>query len=273
VTSSLLYEALQCGDKVSDVRFTWWAITQSRNVEYSMYIVGSSNIFGCVGIKKQKYCILNKQYSKDEYEKLRATIIEQMDKIPYKDKQGNTYTYGEFFPIALSPFSYNETSAQEFFPLQKEEAQRKGYQWKEMAAKTVQVTKKTDELPDTIDGVLDSITKDVIECLHKGECNEQCTKGFTIIPAELKFYQSMNLPLSRLCPNCRHAARTQFRNPLKLWERQCQCAGKTSENSIYENTVEHFHKNDHCSNNFQTAYSPDKPDIIYCEQCYLAEVT
>ena len=43
-----------------------------------------------------------------------------MNEMPYKDKKGNIYKYGEFFPAELSPFFYNETTAQEYFPLTKE---------------------------------------------------------------------------------------------------------------------------------------------------------
>jgi len=59
-----------------------------------------------------KYCILNKQYTKEEYEKLMPKIIEYMEK---------TEEWGEFFPASLSPFGYNETIAMEYFPLTREE--------------------------------------------------------------------------------------------------------------------------------------------------------
>ena len=35
--------------------------------------------FGCVGFKHKQYCILNKQYTKEEYEKLVQKIIKQMN--------------------------------------------------------------------------------------------------------------------------------------------------------------------------------------------------
>ena len=82
----------------------------------------------------------------------------------------------------------------------------------------------------------------------------------------------MNLPLPRLCPNCRHYQRIKQRNPLKLWKRQCQCAGQKSENGIYQNTIKHSHENQPCPNEFETSYSPDRKEIVYCEKCYQAEV-
>jgi len=82
----------------------------------------------------------------------------------------------------------------------------------------------------------------------------------------------MNLPLPRLCPNCRHYQRLKQRNPLKLWHRRCQCAGKKSENGVYKNTTGHFHGEGRCPNEFETSYSPDRKEVVYCEHCYQAEV-
>jgi hypothetical protein len=66
-----------------------------------------------VGLRDKKYCILNKQYTKEEYEILVPIIIKKMK------ADGER---GEFFPSSLSPFGYNETQAQEYFPLTKDEA-------------------------------------------------------------------------------------------------------------------------------------------------------
>ncbi|MDI6602734.1 MAG: hypothetical protein QME57_01260 [Patescibacteria group bacterium] len=103
-------------------------------------------------------------------------------------------------------------------------------------------------------------------------CNEQCTTAFKIIPQELEFYRKMNLPLPRLCPNCRHYQRIKQRNPLKFWKRKCMCGGQTSTNGVYKNTIKHFHGDNSCPNEFLTTYAPDRPEIVYCEKCYLAEV-
>lgn len=74
----------------------------------------SSNLFGCVGLRDKEYCILNKQYTREEYEKLVPQIIEKMK------ADGER---GEFLPEWASPFGYNETVAMEYFPLSKEKAQ------------------------------------------------------------------------------------------------------------------------------------------------------
>ena len=82
----------------------------------------------------------------------------------------------------------------------------------------------------------------------------------------------MNLALPRLCPNCRHYQRLKQRNPLKLWHRKCTCAGQKDDKGIYQNTAKHFHDNNHCTNEFETSYAPERLEIVYCEQCYNSEV-
>ena len=271
----LVYEAVSMGDNSYNCKFcaTSWI---DKDVQYADICFGNSDLFGCVGLKKKQYCILNKQYTKEEYEQLVPKIIEHMNNMPYVDKKGRVYKYGEFFPPELSPFSYNETIAQEYFPLTKEQAIEQGYSWKEPEERNIKPTITSDQLPDHIKDVSDTIIKEIIECAHKGECNEQCTTAFKIIPQELEFYRKMNLPLPRLCPNCRHYQRLKQRNPLKLWHRQCQCQGQTGNNSnnpnIYQNTITHAHGTEPCPNEFETTYSPDRKEIVYCEKCYQQEV-
>lgn len=83
----------------------------------------------------------------------------------------------------------------------------------------------------------------------------------------------MEIPLPRLCPSCRHHQRIKQRNPIKLWRRKCQCNGTYSENKVYKNTAEHFHGEGSCPNEFETTFSPDRKEIVYCEDCYNREMT
>ncbi len=233
----------------------------------------ATNLFGCISIKgKSDHCILNKQYTEAEYKTLREKIVKQMTNEPYRDKIGRAYPYGEYLPVELSPFAYNETQAQELFPLSKEEALRQGYRWRDEEEKSYNISVSAKDLPDHIRDADKSILEATIGCGHEGKCSEHCSTGFRILPEELDFLKQVELPLPRLCPNCRHAARLKKRNPPKLWPRKCQCGGTQSERSIYKNTIEHFHKRDHCPNEFETSYAPDRPEIVYCEQCYQAEV-
>jgi hypothetical protein len=252
LNSSLLYEVLAGGDQVSNIRISHWAITNCHNIDYSLFCMNSKDLFGCVGLKKRQYCIFNKQYTKEEYCKFREELIRHMNDNPYIDAKRNIYKYGEFFPVEISPYPYNDTTAQEFFPLTKEQALAQGYKWKDKEDRNYNIDIKTEDMPDNITDITDDITTKVIECAHKGTCNHQCTEAFKIIPEELAFYRRMNLPLPSLCPNCRHCERLNQRNPMKLWHRQCMNPG--------------------CSNTFETSYSPERPEIVYCEKCYQQEV-
>ena len=225
---------------------------ENQNTFYSEECQNCLNIFGCEGLRKKQYCILNKQYTKEEYEKLLPKIIKHMDEMPFIDKKGRIYKYGEFFSPEISPFAYNESIAQEYFPLSEKEAENFGHIWKEIGERNYKIEVKTDEIPDDIKDVNEDIIGKVIECKHKGKCKEQCTEAFKIIPEEFKFYKRMSLPLPRLCPNCRHYERINLRNPMKLWDRKCMKEG--------------------CKNEFKTTYAPDRPEIVYCEKCYQQEV-
>jgi hypothetical protein len=244
----------------------------SRDIFYSYNVHNCDHLFGCVGLRDKHYCILNKQYTKEEYEVLVPKIIDHMSAMPYIDRGRRVYKYGEFFPPDISPFAYNETVAQELAPLTREEALKNGIAWKDPEEKNYIPTKTAAKLPDRIDGVEDEILNDVIECAHKGVCNDLCTHAFRLIPEEFAFYKRMGIPLPRLCPNCRHYRRLRQRNPIKLWKRKCMCAGKTSDNGIYSNTATHSHRIEKCNNEFETSYAPDRPEIVYCEQCYQQEV-
>ncbi len=248
----LVYETFDCGPGGRSVSFSN-GIHASENIEYCFDCSSSSNLFGCLGLKSKQYCIFNKQYSKEEYIKLREKIIQQMNEKPYVDKRGIFYRYGEFFPVELSPFCYNETVAQDYFPLEKDQALKNGFSWKDPEARNYQPTIKAKDLPDNIKFISDSILDEVIECEHQGKCKDRCTTAFKIIPDELTFYKRFNIPLPRICYGCRHYGRLAKRNPMKLWHRKCM--------------------NKDCTNEFETSYAPERKEIVFCEQCYQNEVS
>ncbi len=198
----------------------------------------SSDLFGCTGIRNAQYCILNKQYTKEEYFKLREKIVEHMKK---------TGEWGEFFPAKLSPFAYNETVAQEYFPLTQEEAQKQGYKWKEeVINKNYEKLRENfswANIPDDIDQVEDDICGQILFCERSG-------KPYKIQKAELRFYRKINLPIPRLHPDERHKDRMALRNPRTLFARKCA----------------------DCGCEIQTTFAPERPEKVLCEKCYLEAV-
>jgi len=251
-STELLYEAMDSGVNGSRQLFdlTVW---ECLNAEYSINCHGCNNIFGCVGLRKSSYCIFNKQYSKDEYEKLRTQIIKQMQEIPYTDKKGRIYTYGEYFPAEISPFGYNETVAQDYFPLPKEDIFENGYNYVEREKPEHNITHRFQDLPDHIKDTNENILKAVIEC-------ESCKRVYKITESEFKFLKKFNLPIPRKCFECRHQERFKLVNFPRLYLRQCMCDKK------------HAHHSKQCHNEFKTTYSDNRPEIVYCEKCYQQEI-
>lgn len=192
--------------------------------------------------------------------------------MPHTDNFGHEYAYGEFFPPEMSPWAYNETLAQEYFPLTKETATAKGYRWRDMDTKDYMPTMTVVDVPSEIANTDDAITKEIIECAHKGECNQGCTKAFRIVADELSFYRKIGVPVPTLCPACRTMERLKLRLGMELHKGRCMCQGLVSTNGEYTNIASHEHGDASCSNTFETGYDPEKGNIVYCETCYQQEV-
>ena len=156
-------------------------------------------------------------------------------------KQGE---YGEYFPIKRSPFGYNKTMSQIFYPLSQEEIAAKGWTWDDYDPEVEEMeTINAEDLPDNIKDVDDSILQKNIICEVSG-------KPFRITEAELRFYRKQKLPLPRKYWLERYATRLSKRNPRRFWDRKC----------------------DKCMKDIKTSYAPDRPEKIYCEECYHKEV-
>jgi hypothetical protein len=250
--SELIYEYTTGALNDYNVKFSYSAMNQVRNADYIEYCISSTNLFGCIGIKNKENVILNKIYSKNEYENLVERIKQQMNDLPYLDKMGRVYRYGEFFPVELSKFAYNETCAQDFCPLTKEEVNSKGYSWHDRDVKNYSVTMENTNIPDDIKDVDNKILNEVLGCKCKGACEHQCLKAFRLTNDEFNFYKKHNIPIPDKCSNCRYYERFEKILPPKLWHRKCMKKG--------------------CQNEFETSYSPERPEIIYCERCYQQEV-
>lgn len=230
LNSTLIFNSVSVMDDYNIVMSFW--VLDCSNVAYSDFCMNSHDLFGCAGLKHKQFCILNKQYSEEEYKTLRAKIIEHMKK---------TGEWGKFFPPELSCFGYNETTAQTYFPLIKEQALKLGYKWYDEAFKSH--TKQTYQIPDDIKDVTDEILNEVLEC-------PGCGKNYKILDQELRFLRQQNIPILGQCAYCRIKQRELLRNNRELFNRTCA----------------------KCGVGFKTTYAPDRPETIYCEKCYLEAV-
>lgn len=209
---------------------------EDNYVFYSQYCWTSKFLFGCFGLKRNEYCILNKQYTKEEYEELLPKIIEHMQQ---------TGEWGEFFPVSHAPNGYNETVANEYFPLTKKEALEQGFTWSDYEAPVGQVSGEftKDSLPQRIEEATNELINHVITCSVSG-------RPFKLVAPELEFYRRFNIPLPHKHPDERHKDRFNLRNPRKLWQRNCM----------------------KCNEEVESTYAPNRPETIYCEECYNKEI-
>ncbi|MDD5026623.1 MAG: hypothetical protein PHH13_04610 [Candidatus Peribacteraceae bacterium] len=234
--AQLVYEGQTVGEGANNVAFCNYTFTGASDIYYSdLCLNNCHNLFGCFGLHKKQYCILNKQYTQKEYEILVPKIIARM-------RAGGEW--GQFSPVKDSPYGYNETAAQHFFPLTKEQALSRGFPWKEEEEKSLPGKRiEMHKVPRISDDIEDTICDAVLTCSDSG-------KLFKIQKLELAFYRTMGLPIPSYHPDIRYRRRHLPRNPRKLWKRPCMKCGKGME----------------------TTYAPERPEIVYCEECYLKEV-
>ncbi|MBI3459110.1 hypothetical protein HY061_02505 [Candidatus Azambacteria bacterium] len=157
--------------------------------------------------------------------------------------------YGEFFPPSLSSIPYNISVATSYSGYDNIEIAKKyGYDVEEIKETIPEITEKvikSIDLPKDIKNVTDDILQAVI-------FDQENKKYFRIIRPELDFYRQHNLPLPRINPFTRLSEKRKRFGTIvfELYNRSCP----------------------QCGNNFQTSYAPDRPEIVYCEQCYQQEV-
>lgn len=271
-----LHDALRCNhighgaDNVYEISSTATASNcyfgamnwYSNNLMYCEMAVNSCHdLFGCTNMKKAEYCILNKQYSKEQYFDLVPRIIRHMGgKVasPQGERageRGSGYAsssevelknkeWGEFFPIQNSPFCYNETIAQDYLPLDRKAALSMGLKWLD---EEVQKKGSGEKVPDSIDNVDESICDKTFVCVETG-------RPYKVNETELKLYKKLGVPIPYFAPETRNVARYNSRNPWKTWMRKCA----------------------KCNMEISTSYAPAssaggpaRPEKVYCEKCYL----
>jgi len=233
-----------CGECCSTLANNCFATFQVSNASHTYYSIWSHNcehVFWCASIKKGKNIIFNTPYSVTEYEELCGKIADHMR---------STKEWGEYFPTELSEFGYNETVAQEYFPLTKEQAQVQGWKWYDWENKNTYIGGHYNPLPisqydekivgyETAQKNIDELLSWILEC-------EVSHKPFKIIRQELAFYIEHDLPLPTKHPDQRHKERMELRNPRELYERICP----------------------ECQKNMITTYKPERPEKVVCEECY-----
>lgn len=227
--SELCHEMASCAYNMVNCHFCSGCWENCSNIYYCELCLRSKDLFGCIGLRNKRYCILNKQYSREEYERLVAEIVRHMEK---------SGEWGEFFPIELSAYAYNETLAHEYFPLDKANVQSKGLKWHDDETEKMYKGPKY-EIPDDAKTTDEEICRQILVC-------EKTGKPYKIIPQELRFCTIKDLPLPRIAPREREGLRLRLRNPWTVYSRKC----------------------DMCAVDIKTTYSPNRSELVFCEKCY-----
>lgn len=192
---------------------TWWG---NRDCHYCDIVINCKNCFGCVWLRDKEYCIFNKQYTKETYEQEVAKIIAHM--IQTKERW-------EFFPIQDSTYWYNETIAQQYFPLTKEQAKEKNisredYEYHVNIPDNAQIIKGQD---------IQKLGEDIIQ---KVILSTESEKPYRIMKKEREFCQTHGVPLPQIHPDERFNHMRASRPTQNLHLRPCS---KTNQQmlSIY----------------------------------------
>ena len=172
---------------VSHVGF--WA----SNIYYSHSLDACSYCLGCIGLKNKTFCILNKQYSKEERFEKANEIFEQMDK---------DWTLWQFFPGSMNPFYFNDTAAcliDDSFT--KEEVTKEWYLRRDEEIKVdvpawaaMIETKDLNSYQWFNDKWERTINPEILRKVIKDEK----WNYYRIVPMELEFLQKHGLPLPEL---------------------------------------------------------------------------
>jgi len=162
-----------------NLKYSLWS--SSRFSEYLDLCLECEHCFGCVGLKKKKHCILNKQYNKEKYDILKEKIIFDMK------ERGE---YGKFLPYSMGPGPFNFSTSYFYYPnTTKDEISKLGGYWLDLDESHIEGI-STSQLPDKIEDVNEDICSQALICPETGW-------RFNISLNELSFYKQNNIPLPR----------------------------------------------------------------------------
>ena len=149
--------------------------------------------------------------------------------------------------MAISPFGYNETVAQDFFSQTQEEiisrnGKRQSINYDTVLHSNIE-TLQGNQIPQDITKASDTILKSIFICETSG-------RPFRITKTEFEFYRKYNLSLPRKHPDVRHQERIKKRQSRELYLRNCMF----------------------CEKEFLSVYNELYKGKVYCTDCYNKEI-
>jgi hypothetical protein len=176
----LCYHTMSCGYNVYGLKMCFECWNDCRFLTYCDSCPSSEYCFGCVGLKHRKYCILNKQYTPEDYKKLEERIISDMSK---------SGEWGQFFPPYCSSHALNNSMCHEYFEIDKPLAKKLGFTWMDKSSEfQYDPTKVYKGSMISQDVKYEDIKDKVFLCSQTG-------KPYDIQKRELQILQQKKLPL------------------------------------------------------------------------------
>ncbi|PIP68852.1 hypothetical protein COW91_02540, partial [Candidatus Nomurabacteria bacterium CG22_combo_CG10-13_8_21_14_all_32_8] len=83
---------------------------------------------------------------------------------------------------------------------------------------------------------------------EKRKC-KKCKEEFILDQDDFGFYEKMNVPVPKICPDCRFKMRAIWRNERTLYNRTCNL----------------------CSRSIISMYNPNSPYTVYCNDCWVSD--
>ena len=201
------------------------------NLTYCTDCFNCESCFGCSGLVHKQYCVLNKQYHKDEYRELTQRIIAQMT------QSGD---WGLFFPLSMAPFPFNHSFGPSYVDLSREEALSYNFPWRDPPKREQNTEAAVARIPESISDFTDDMRQQALCCARSGRL-------FRISKPELELYRKMSLPPPQLSPDERSKDRRKRLRPRHMWPRNCR---KTGE-SMY------------------STFLPGSSEVVYSTKAYL----
>ncbi len=154
------------------------------NCEYCLMCADCQDCFGCIGLKNKKFCILNHQYSEEEY-------FVRLDEI--KTNMLSRGEYGSYLPVSLATTYVPEGGAVIYCGAAPEELEKIGglvFDPKDEGATGVDrlttTPRNREEIPDSIDDLTD-------DWLGVPIFDEKAKRTFSFFKPEVEHYRSLRI--------------------------------------------------------------------------------
>jgi len=200
------------------------------DVEYCELLQSCEHCFGCIGFERKKFCVFNKQYTEEEYWPLVDAI---------KTAMLAREEYGEFPPYECFLTAYSTSHANYLYPLDEEEAKKRGARWYNFAEEIQGQASPIEELPYRLDDFTEDLFAKAFRCPVTG-------RPFRIVKPELELHKTLGCALPRVHPIVRGKLRMSRLFQLQFYTATCA----------------------RCQKSVQTRIPPFFPAPVFCETCF-----